>query len=191
MFKSKIKELRKKNNLTQEGLAKLLNVERSTITKWESGAAKPTADKLKTVANIFQTTIDVLLQDDENVSEVIKISILNDVISKEKVGTLDIPKDPYIAGDYFALEVKDDSMSPRLLPADIIIVRYQSNVRDGDFAVLDINGNEFIRKVIKLRDGIKLMPLNQNYEQHSYSNDELLSIPINIVGRLVELRGKF
>ncbi len=55
-----LKELREKANLTQESLAKLINVDRSTIAKWETGAASPRSDKLPTHANVLNCTIDDL-----------------------------------------------------------------------------------------------------------------------------------
>ena len=55
-----LKELREKANLTQESLAKLINVDRSTIAKWEAGEASPRSDKLPTLANVLNCTIDDL-----------------------------------------------------------------------------------------------------------------------------------
>lgn len=55
-----LKELREKANLTQESLAKLINVDRSTIAKWETGGASPRSDKLPTLANVLNCTIDDL-----------------------------------------------------------------------------------------------------------------------------------
>ena len=55
-----LKMLREKANLTQESLAKLINVDRSTIAKWETGKASPRSDKLPTLANVLNCTIDDL-----------------------------------------------------------------------------------------------------------------------------------
>ena len=55
-----LKELREKANLTQESLAKLINVDRSTIANWETGEASPRSDKLPTLANVLNCTIDDL-----------------------------------------------------------------------------------------------------------------------------------
>ena len=55
-----LKELREKANLTQESLAKLINVDRSTIAKWETGEASPRSNKLPTLANVLNCTIDDL-----------------------------------------------------------------------------------------------------------------------------------
>lgn len=40
-FKDELKELRKQNNITQEGLSKLLEVPKRTIENWEGGINKP------------------------------------------------------------------------------------------------------------------------------------------------------
>jgi len=57
----KIREERQKLSLTQEDLAKRLGVERSTVTKWETGESKPRADMLIKLSNVFGCSVDVLL----------------------------------------------------------------------------------------------------------------------------------
>lgn len=60
-----IQNLRNKNNFTQEQLANKLNVDRSTIAKWETGEAMPRADKLPEIAKILGCTIDDLFKSEE------------------------------------------------------------------------------------------------------------------------------
>ena len=55
-----IKQLRENANLTQQQLSENLNVDRSTIAKWETGEAMPRADKLPELAKIFGCSIDDL-----------------------------------------------------------------------------------------------------------------------------------
>ena len=57
-----IKELRKSLNMTQEELAEKLNVNRSTVAMWETGAAMPRADKLPELAKIFDCEISDLFK---------------------------------------------------------------------------------------------------------------------------------
>lgn len=57
-----IAELRKKAGMTQLKLSEFLNVDRSTVAKWESGEAKPTADKLPKIAKILNCKIDDLFR---------------------------------------------------------------------------------------------------------------------------------
>ena len=54
--------MRKRAKLKQFELADLLKVERSTIAKWESGAAFPRAEQLPELAKALDCTIDELYQ---------------------------------------------------------------------------------------------------------------------------------
>lgn len=55
-----LKSLREQAKLTQEDIAYKLNIDRSTIAKWETGEAMPRADKLPQLAQILGCTIDEL-----------------------------------------------------------------------------------------------------------------------------------
>ena len=59
-----IQKLRAKNKLTQEKLSVILNVDRSTIAKWETGQAMPRADKLQELAKALNCSIDDLFKED-------------------------------------------------------------------------------------------------------------------------------
>lgn len=61
----KIQELRKKNNMSQEELAKKLYVSRAAISKWESGRGYPNIESLKNLSKIFSISIDELLSNEE------------------------------------------------------------------------------------------------------------------------------
>lgn len=58
-----IKKYRLKKGLTQENLANLLNVSKSTIGMWETGARKPDIIKLKKLAVILDCSVDSLLSE--------------------------------------------------------------------------------------------------------------------------------
>lgn len=55
-----MRELRRALNMSQEDLAKKLNVERSTVAKWENGTF-PRVGKLKLIASVLGCTVDDLL----------------------------------------------------------------------------------------------------------------------------------
>lgn len=54
-------ECRKRAGLTQAEAAELLQVERSTVAKWEIGAAMPRAETLRAVAKTYQCSLEELL----------------------------------------------------------------------------------------------------------------------------------
>lgn len=62
-FSEKLKEIRKKEGISQEQLAEKIGVSRQAITKWETGKGLPDVENMVIIAEIFKTTIDELLMD--------------------------------------------------------------------------------------------------------------------------------
>lgn len=100
---------------------------------------------------------------------------------------------------YFGLKIKGDSMSPEYLDNDTIILEKVVDCESGDDCVVMVNGNDgTFKRVFKNQNGIILQPLNNNrdsngnllYEPMIYSNEEIESLPIKILGKVVELRRK-
>ena len=83
MFGKRLKELRTKNNLTQQKIAQDLNTVQTTYSGWEKDKREPSYEKLKTIANYFNVSIDYLLENDnfDNNSNICK---LERTLSKEQ-----------------------------------------------------------------------------------------------------------
>lgn len=64
MLSEKIRDLRKKAGLSQEELAEKLDVSRQAVSKWELGAAVPTADKLLEISDLFGVSLDHLMREE-------------------------------------------------------------------------------------------------------------------------------
>lgn len=64
-FSDKLKKLRKENNLTQDELADKLFVTRTAVSKWETDNGYPSIESLKLLSNLFHTTIDELISDED------------------------------------------------------------------------------------------------------------------------------
>ncbi len=95
-------------------------------------------------------------------------------------------------GEHFGLQVRGTSMAPRIVDGDVVIIRKQSDIDSGDVAAVFINGEDAtLKKVIKTEAGIMLQSFNQAYEPTFYSNEEIKKLPVEILGKAVELRGKF
>jgi transcriptional regulator with XRE-family HTH domain len=60
-FKEQLAKLRKRNNMTQTDLAKLMDVKQYVISSWEIGRSEPTISQLKMLSNIFKISVDYLL----------------------------------------------------------------------------------------------------------------------------------
>ncbi|HBP44124.1 MAG TPA: hypothetical protein DD621_05645 [Clostridiales bacterium] len=61
----KITELRKHNNLTQEQLGKELNISAQAVSKWERNLSEPDLYAIKAMSNIFNISIDALINNDK------------------------------------------------------------------------------------------------------------------------------
>ena len=79
----KLKEIRKRFGLSQEELAEMLNVSRQAITKWENDGGKPDIDNLLELSKKFGITVDSLLNNESELSD-LSISVKLD---KEKYGS--------------------------------------------------------------------------------------------------------
>ena len=71
----RLKLLRKRNNLSQNALAKKMGVTRATVNAWEMGISFPNAQSLMVLAKFFKVSVDYLLGNDD--SDTIDISSLN------------------------------------------------------------------------------------------------------------------
>lgn len=60
MFKDNLMQLRKYHQLTQEELAEKIGVTRQSVAKWEAGETVPDLEKCKTLAEIFEVSLDDL-----------------------------------------------------------------------------------------------------------------------------------
>jgi len=94
--------------------------------------------------------------------------------------------------EYFALQVKGDSMSPAFVEGDTVVVKKQNDCENNEIAIVIVNGEEgTIKKVRKTEQGIILQPLNPAYAPMIFTNEEIKSIPITIVGIVKQLKREF
>ena len=93
--------------------------------------------------------------------------------------------------EYFALTVKGDSMFPYIIETDVVIFKKQNDCENGKIAVVLVNGDEAtIKKIRKDETGITLIPFNPMYPKMHYTNEDIQSKPVIIVGVFKELRRK-
>ncbi|KIR03435.1 SOS-response repressor and protease LexA [Lachnospiraceae bacterium TWA4] len=95
-------------------------------------------------------------------------------------------------GNFFGLQVKGDSMSPRIQEGDVLIVKQQEDAENGDIVIAKVNGDDACcKRLLKYKDGITLQSLNPIYDPMYFSNADILNKPVKIIGKVVENRQKF
>lgn len=205
-FAEKLKELRQQKGMTQSELAKLLNMQRSTLGMYETGKREPNFEILNMFANFFNVDMNTLMdmnntsnQNPSSPVRSIKIPVLGTVVAgipleavENIIGWEEISPAMAATGEHFALRIKGTSMEPRICEGDIVVVRKQEDIESGDTAIVLINGGEAtVKKVKKTEEGIILIANNMAvYSPHFYSNKDIESLPVQIIGKVVELRGK-
>ena len=82
-------------------------------------------------------------------------------------------------------------MEPRICNGDVVIVRQQSDAESGDIVIAMVNGNDATcKRLVKYSSSIALVSLNSKYEPMMFTNEEIESKPVKIIGKVVELIGK-
>lgn len=192
------------NKKDRNDVARDLDLPYTTITSWCKGEFYPRIDKIQLLANYFGIQKSDLVEDKEKLDKlgnpVSDIPLLGtvkagyDYLAQENwIGTVEVDTNMIKDGsEYFALNVKGDSMFPVLIEGDIVVVRRQEDFESGDIVVAIVNGEEAtIKKGKKTSTGILLQPLNTAYDPLVYTYDEMKSIPVIIVGIVKQLKREF
>lgn len=196
----RIKELRKAKGYTQEELANILGLKDSAIAKYENGRVENIKRSIiAKMADVLECSPTYLMGFDNDSTSAVQINVLGRVAAgipinavEEIIDTEEITEDMAKTGEFFGLRISGHSMEPRICDGDVVIVRQQSDVEDGDIAIVLVNGSDGTCKRIKrYQDSLALLPLNPTYEPMIYSKEEVESLPVKIIGKVVELRGKF
>ena len=199
-FSKRVKILRKSKGITQEALSVLVNVDRSSVAKWETGKALPAHDVMLKLSNIFEISINELLGEANTEKRIgvkvpvygrvaagIPIEAIEDIIDYEEIS-----EDMARNGEYIALQIKGDSMEPKISDGDIVIVRLQSDFNNGDTVIVLVNGDEATcKKIKKTPEGVMLISTNSAFEPMFYSAKQVEDLPVRVLGKVVELRAKF
>ena len=83
-------------------------------------------------------------------------------------------------------------MEPNFIEGDILIFEKTEDCENGQFCAVAVNGDDAtFKKVTKTDAGIMLQPLNPDFETKFYTNDQIDSLPVQIIGVLKQIRRNF
>lgn len=195
-FKDILKFYRKLARLSQAELADKLGLAPSTISMYEVGRRQPDFETEEMIADFFNIDLNTLRGKDtessgrtipiyDRLSAGIPIEAIDNIVDYEEIPA-------HWVGEYAGFRVKGDSMSPRIIEGDYLIVRKQSDAESGDIVIAFVNGEDAtVKKLIKQESGITLQPFNPAYEPMYFSNEQIKQLPVTIWGKVVENRQKF
>lgn len=202
MIYENIKELCKLNGLTVSKAEKDMGYARSTLSKIDKNT--PGIDKLQKIADYFGVSVEYLRtgnaqkETEHSVSRGGKIPVLGYVAAgipmyavENVIDWEEIPEEMTSHGEYFGLIINGNSMEPRMCKGDVVIVRKQPDIESSEIGIVMINGDSgTCKKVVKHEDGLSLISFNPAYEPMFYTWKEVEELPVTILGKVIELRGK-
>lgn len=196
---AKIRDLRAKHGLTLEQVAQQVGVGRSTVRKWETGMiANMRRDKIEKLATALHTSPGYLMgwEIDEDVlpsnimpmPEMRQIPLIGSIacgapiLAEEHIEDyVDLPC--HVKAD-FSLTCKGDSMiNARIFDGDIVYIRQQDTVENGQIAAVLIGTEATLKRVRLFDDHIVLEPENPMYKPLSFWNEEMNTV--RILGKAV------
>lgn len=208
-FQKRLEKALKFRNLKPVELHEKTGISESLLSKYLSGNAIARQRKITLISDALKINPVWLMGYDVPMEEVKTDKLGNPISEIPLLGTvkagydymaqenwegmIEVDKDIIKDGaDYFALKIKGDSMSPVLIENDIVVIKKQEDFENGDLVVAIINGDEAtIKKGRKNDTSIVLQPFNPNYEPLIFTNDEMKTIPVTIVGIVKQLKRDF
>lgn len=197
-----IKYYMREKDVRPTDICHTLNFPMPTFSDWINAKTYPRIDKIELMANYFGISKSDLVEERTSAkssSSAYTINVLGRVAAgiplnavEEIIDTEEIPEKMARTGEFFGLKIKGHSMEPRICDGDVVIVRQQADVEDGDIAIVLVNGDEgTCKRIKKYQDSLALLPLNPTYEPMVYTKKQVADLPVTIIGKVVELRGKF
>ena len=189
----RIKYLRESSNMTQQELAEKVGFKTaSAVNKIELGLRDINQTKILAFANALGVTPGELMGDSKSNTIIPNIIPLPKTKMVPLVGTIAcgepilanenidemVPMPEYINAD-FALRCKGDSMiNARILDNDIVYIRQQETVENGEIAAVLIDNEATLKRFYRYGDTVVLRAENPNYKEFEYKKEQLNEIKI-------------
>ena len=183
-----IRALREKQGMSQETLAQRLGYrDRSSIAKIETGKVDLSQTKLEQLCRIFNVTLYHLTGTQE-MPGTYKVPILGSIacgapiLAQEHIdGYTGVPD--FVHAD-FALVCRGDSMvGARIFDGDLVYIRQQDTVENGEIAAVLIEGEATLKRVRYYDDCVSLEPENPMYRPIILRGQEMATA--RILGKAV------
>lgn len=201
IFSERLRRAMFLTGLRQADLIEKTGIDKGSVSSYVSGRYKPNAEKITKLAAALDVSPSWLIGESEEMKRVprsvsdlplpivlpSKIPVIGDVAAGVPIPAQeDIVGSVYTEKDVFALRIKGDSMSPRIMDGDVVLVDQNACPEDGD-VVIALVGDEATCKILKKRhDRVTLVPFNAAYPPFVYTGDEIADL--HVLGVVVESR---
>lgn len=200
-----LRRMMDERQVDRQQICKDLDFKYTTFTDWYNGKKYPRIDKIEQMANYFGVRKSDLIEESKqeealpsgafayDISKLHRIPVLGQIAAG-----LPLYAEENIEGytytdlnggaEYFALRVKGDSMNAlRINEGDIVIVRRQSEVENGEVAVVLVDGDSAtLKRFYRTDSTITLMPQSTNAEHQPQVYDPAKT-RIDVLGKVVKV----
>lgn len=193
---TKIRELRKNMNLSAAEVSKRLGIPYTTYINYDRGEREPNSEMLIKLANFFNVSIDYMLGRNHSDADEIfstydniipiktqKIPLLGEIACGEPIAAnreyeIYVEATTDIRADY-AVKAKGDSMiNARIYDGDIVFIREQPEVENGEIAAVVIEDEITLKRVYKTYNSISLIAENPKYSPMIYTENDCVNVKI-------------
>lgn len=192
---------RKEIGLTQREVAEAVGVAEATVSRWESGEiANMRRDKISALSKVLHCSPDFVMTGEQsaapsippgfhpmpemsNVPRVGRIACGEPILAEENIEAHDSVPSAWRAD--FTLVCVGDSMAPRIQDGDLVAVRKQDEVENGEIAAVRIDNEATLKRVYLSPGRMVLQPENTTYSPIILVGDELQTV--HIEGKAVGL----
>lgn len=202
----RLERLMQEKGVKVADVAKATEIGSSVFTDWKKGRYTPKADKLYAIAKYFDVPMEYFFDDEqlgyyhENIQGQIS-DYLKRIKPMYRVSAGDGAFNDTYAADNISIgeegyeyaTIVGDSMLPELRDGDVIKIEPTSQTSPRDFTLIKIDGEDCTVKFVEVVDnGVWIRALNKEvFEDRFYSIQDVLTLPITIIGKVVGLERKF
>lgn len=192
-FKEYLKKYKERMGVSNEYIASQLGVNRSTVTRWLKGDTKVTnPEVIEKLSFILGVDVESLINSEERYEKPVlgEVKAGYDLLIDENFeGYEQVTQDDYYRGDFFLRVVGDSMSGAHIHDGDLLYVKKCNDVPSGTIAVVLINRCEVtVKKVVKKEGLLILEPANPSVDIRYYSQEEVESLPVEIIGKALYSR---
>lgn len=209
-----LKYFRKKYGKTQKELAEYLGIVQQAYNHYETGRRQVPAENLSKLADLYQTSIDDLLgrgslEDvgrhfEEKPEIVPEDEVMIPLVASLRCGAgysgqpFSYIKPVPIPASYVrrwgeelqAIIAVGESMSPNIIPGDLLICRPGDEWVDGNVVAVNVDDNDMIKRIYQTKDGVDLCSDNPKYTTIHITEKEIEAGRMHVLGRVLIPIGK-
>lgn len=199
LFAERLQKLMEAQGDTTYALASFLGLSAATISRYASGLMAPKVPTIQAIAEKYGVSPNWLMgiEGAERLSEVTTKCKRIPIVGTIAAGSPIIAEENIVGYEYvditssidFALVVRGDSMiNARIFDGDLVYIRQQSDVENGEIGAVLIDGEATLKKIYKREGMVILKPENPRHQEKIFVGPEMAKL--RIIGKAIFLKAK-